>query len=84
MDRIKVYGADWCEDTQATRAHLDELGIGYDYINVDQDHDAEAWIKEQNRGKRQTPTVDLGGGRILIEPENDQLDEALRGVGRQS
>ena len=80
MDRIKVYGADWCEDTQETRAHLDGKGIGYDYINVDHDAQAEEFIKRQNGGKRQTPTVDLGG-QILVEPDNEQLDDALRRRG---
>ena len=77
MARIKVYGADWCEDTQETRAHLDQLGVAYDYINVEHDAKAEEFIKQQNRGKRQTPTVDLGE-QILIEPDNEQLDAALR------
>ena len=76
MNKIKVYGADWCEDTQRTREHLDKLSVPYDYINVDHDKSAEAWIKEQNKGKRQTPTVVLNG-KVLIEPSNDQVDDAL-------
>ena len=77
MNNVKVYGADWCEDTQRTREHLDKLKVPYDYINVDHDKQAEAWIKQQNNGKRKTPTVDLGGGKILIEPTNEQVDQAM-------
>lgn len=77
MSRIKVYGFDWCEDTTRTREHLDALGVPYDYINVELDKSAEAWITQQNHGKRKTPTVDLGG-KILIEPTNDQMDVALK------
>jgi glutaredoxin-related protein len=33
MSDVKIFGADGCEDTHATRVHLDGLGIGYDYIN---------------------------------------------------
>ena len=75
-EKAKVYGADWCEDTQRTREHLDKLKIPYDYINVDHDKSAEQWITEQNKGKRKTPTVVLKG-KILIEPTNDQVDDAL-------
>ena len=78
MNKVKVYGADWCEDTQGTREHLDKLKIPYDYINVDHDKAAEDWIKQQNNGKRNTPTVYIGG-RVLIEPSNEQVDAALRG-----
>jgi glutaredoxin len=77
MNAITVYGADWCEDTQATRAHLDGLGLAYQYVNVDADPKSKEWIKAQNNGKQQTPTVDVGG-QILIEPEDDELDEAIR------
>ena len=80
MNDVKVYGADWCEDTQATRNHLDSLGVAYQYINVEEDSKAEEWIKGQNGGKRQTPTVDIQG-KILVEPEEGELEEALRGRG---
>jgi glutaredoxin len=79
MNKVKVFGADWCEDTQRTREHLDKREVPYEYINVDHDKAAEAWIKEQNRGKRKTPTVDFGG-KILIEPTDDEVDEALKGT----
>ena len=79
MNKVTVYGADWCEDTQRTREHLNKREVPYEYINVDQDKAAEAWIKEQNGGKRNTPTVDFGG-KILIEPSNEQLDEQLKGT----
>ena len=80
MNNIKVYGADWCEDTQRTRQHLDTLGVPYDYINVDRDKAAEFWIAKQNNGKRQTPTLDMNG-KILIEPTDPELDEALKSQG---
>ena len=79
MNKVKVYGADWCEDTQRTREHLDKREVPYEYVNVDHDKAAEAWIKEQNKGKRNTPTVDFGG-KVLIEPTNEQLDEQLKGT----
>lgn len=80
MNEVKVYGAGWCEDTEATRNHLDSLGVPYEYIDVDKDPQAQAWVKEQNGGKQRTPTVDIRG-RIVVEPDEKQLEEALRGTG---
>ena len=80
MNPVKVYGAGWCEDTTATRNRLDSLGVQYQYIDVDADAKAKEWVKQQNGGKQQTPTVDING-QILIEPDERELEEALRGTG---
>jgi mycoredoxin len=80
MDQVTVYGADWCEDTERTRARLDALRVPYRYVDIDQDAQAKQWVKDQNRGKQQTPTVDIAG-RILIEPPDDTLEDALRKSG---
>ena len=80
MKPIKLYGADWCEDTTRAREQLDGLGVAYKYIDVEQDAAANKHITELNHGKRKTPTVDLGG-KILIEPTNEEMEKALRASG---
>ncbi|MGC3957515.1 MAG: glutaredoxin family protein [Verrucomicrobiota bacterium] len=83
MDHVKVYGADWCEDTHATLNHLDALGVPYRYIDVDQDEAAQKWVVEQNHGRQKTPTLDIDG-QILVEPDETELEQALRGTGLMS
>lgn len=83
MNDVKVYGADWCEDTQATLHQLDSLGVPYQYINVEQEPGAAEWVKQQNAGKQKTPTLDIRG-QILVEPSEQELEEALRGRGLMS
>ena len=80
MNTIKVYGANWCHDTVRTREQLDRLGVVYEYINVDKDAAANKHITDLNRGKRKTPTVELGG-KVLIEPTNEEMEAALRAAG---
>jgi glutaredoxin len=77
MAEVKVYGADWCEDTQRTRKHLDELGVEYDYINIEEDADAARWVREQNNGRERKPTLDING-RVLSVPSNQELEAALK------
>ena len=81
QNTIRVIGAEWCHDTQRTKKQLNALKIPYDYIDIEDDPQAEAWITQQNGGKRKTPTVDLGGGTILIEPTNAEMEQALRAKG---
>lgn len=73
---VKVYGADWCGMTRRTLSHLDEIGVEYEYINVDHDPAASEWVKQQNAGKEKKPTVDIDG-RVITYPTNQELDEIL-------
>jgi glutaredoxin len=77
MSDIKVYGAEWCEDTQQTRRHLKQLGLRYDYVNIDFDPRAREFVKFQNDGKQVTPTVVIAGD-VLVEPSDEELDTLLR------
>lgn len=75
---ITVYGADWCEDTRRSLRHLRRLHVPHLYLNIDEDLDALERARALNRGKRRTPTIDLGmGGTALVEPSNDTLTGAL-------
>ncbi len=80
MAKVKVYGADWCEDTKRTLKHLDNLGVAYDYIDIEEDEEAARWVREQNDGKERKPTLKLGE-RILSVPDDEELESALRQQG---
>lgn len=62
--------------TRRTTEHLRHRGIPFDYINIEREPEAAAWVRAQNDGKEVKPTVDVGG-QILAEPTNQELDEAL-------
>jgi glutaredoxin len=80
---ILVLGRDTCEDTTAARDHLTARGIPFTYRKVDEDPEADAHIRRLNDGNWVTPTILFGDPdqpyRILREPSNDDLDDALRG-----
>ena len=77
---VKVYGADWCHDTQHTLKRLKELGVAHKYIDVEQDAQAAEWVKEHNDGKERKPTLDIAG-QVLSVPTDHELDSALREKG---
>lgn len=77
MSQIKVYGADWCEDTRHARRHLERMGVRYDYLNIDFDSRARQFVVQRNDGKQVTPTVVVAGD-VLIEPDEGELDRLLR------
>ena len=77
---VKVYGADWCGDTRHALEYLDGLGVAYEYVDVEQDEAAAAWVREQNGGKERKPTIDVGG-QVLSVPTQHELVAALRERG---
>ena len=77
MERVKVYGADWCGDTRRTLARLDALGVGYDYVDIERDAQAAGWVREQNDGKERKPTVKIGR-QVLSVPDDEELESALK------
>jgi mycoredoxin len=56
------------------------LGVAYQYINVEDDPQASAWVKQQSNGKERKPTVKIGE-QVLAEPSNEELEETLRQEG---
>jgi glutaredoxin len=80
MPNVTVYGADWCPLTKAALLHLDELGVDYDYIDIEQDPEAAKWVADNNGGKEKKPTISVEGA-VLSEPSNAELDDVLRDKG---
>jgi len=80
MEKIKVYGADWCEDTRRTLGQLDSLGVPFEYIDIEQDEASARWVREQNGGKERKPTLKVGE-EILSTPDDERLEGALRAHG---
>lgn len=77
---VKVYGADWCEDTRHTREFLDRLGVAYEYVDIEANDAAREWVREHNEGKERKPTLDVAG-QILSVPTDHELTATLRERG---
>jgi glutaredoxin len=78
---ILVLGRDSCDDTTRSRAHLEALGVPFTYLHVDEDAEADAWIRRLNDGVWVTPTILIGDpeapSATLREPTDDELSAAI-------
>mgnify|MGYP003819231215 CR=1 FL=1 len=74
---ILVYGTRWCGDTQRVCRFLDEHGVSYQFIDIDRDKKAEAFVRKTNDGARSVPTIVLPGGMTLTEPNIKTLAQSL-------
>ena len=75
---IKLYGAEWCPDCHRSRNYLDNQSVAYDYINVDGDEAAQAYVKQVNDNRLIIPTIVFPDGSVLVEPSNAELARKLR------
>ena len=69
-----------CEDTAATKVHLEDRNIPYRYVNIDFDAEAERFVLFINAGQRITPTIVFDGGKlkfVMSEPTLAEVDELL-------
>lgn len=74
---ITVYGAYWCPDCRRSKQFLGEHQIPYNWIDIEQDAEAEAYVIALNEGKRIIPTIVFEDGSHLIEPSNAELATKL-------
>ena len=70
---IKVYATTWCGDCRMARRWLDGHGVAYDYINIEHDSEAAAFVQQVNGGQQSVPTIVFPDGSILVEPSARQL-----------
>jgi thioredoxin reductase (NADPH) len=82
---IKVYGTSWCSDCKRAKQFFGEQRVHYDFIDVDADAEAMAYVEKVNDGKQIIPVIEFEDGSTLIEPSNAELAEklGLRTVARR-
>jgi mycoredoxin len=78
MPNIKMYTTTWCGDCRRAKSFLQEKGIPYEEINIEQVEGAAEIVMNVTGGKRQVPTFDIDGKFVTTSPFNrKKLEEAL-------
>ena len=82
---ITVYGTNWCSDCKRAKQFFGEQRVHYDFVDVDADAEAMAYVEQVNDGKQIIPVIKFDDGSTLVEPSNAELAEklGLRTVARQ-
>jgi thioredoxin reductase (NADPH) len=74
---ITVYGAHWCPDCRRSKQFLGEHQIPYNWVDIEEDPEAEQFVIEKNDGKRIIPTIVFSDESFLVEPTNAELAAKL-------
>src|SRR5947209_13967466 len=77
QNNIKLYGTKWCSDCKRSKKFLGEQRIHYEYINIEEDTDGQAYVQKVQNGGLSIPTIVFNDGSLLIEPSNAELASKL-------
>lgn len=75
--KITVYGAYWCPDCRRAKKFLGEQFVPFQWVDIEQDKEAEQYVLKKNNGKRIIPTIVFEDDSFLVEPSNAELAKKL-------
>ncbi|HEX6481461.1 MAG TPA: FAD-dependent oxidoreductase [Ktedonobacteraceae bacterium] len=74
---IKLYGTNWCSDCKRSKKFLGEQRVHYDFINIEEDSEGQAFVQKVQNGGLTIPMIVFDDGTTLIEPSNAELAAKL-------
>jgi glutaredoxin-like protein len=74
---ITLYGTNWCSDCKRAKQFFGEQRVHYDFVDIEDDAEAMAYVEEVNDGKQVIPVIRFEDGSLLVEPSNADLAEKL-------
>lgn len=73
-----MYTTSWCSDCRRAKLFLNERGVVFEEVNIDQSREAEVLVLQVNHGRRKIPTFEVDGRYFSSSPFDPyQLAEEL-------
>ena len=72
MEPITIYSAGWCPDCRRVKNFLNDRGVEFREIDIDQDEESEELVLRVNNGRRKVPTLKVGERYFACSPFNAQ------------
>jgi mycoredoxin len=71
--QITMYSTPWCGYCHRLRGQLDREGVSYTVIDIEEQPEAAAYVREVNDGFETVPTVVFADGSALTNPSLAQV-----------
>jgi thioredoxin reductase (NADPH) len=82
QDKVVIYGAKWCPDCRRVKQFFGKHMIAYEWVDIEADSKAMAYVKGLNRDGSRVPTLVFPDGTILTDPSDAELSVKLGVKGR--
>lgn len=68
MPEVKIYTTAWSADCDRAKQFLDDEGIFYEEVDIEQSSAGARLVEQTNHGKRIVPTFDIDGTVFSLKP----------------
>jgi mycoredoxin len=75
-----MYSTTWCGYCRRLKKQLDEAGISYLEVDIEQDPTAAEFVGSVNGGNHVVPTVKYADGSTATNPSLAQVKQALAAI----
>ena len=74
--KVIMYTTSWCPDCRAAKRYLDQRGVTYAEINIEETPGAAEQVEQWSGGYRTVPTFNIDG-QIVVDFNRPALDRVL-------
>ncbi len=77
---LTMYSTTWCGYCRRLRTQLDEAGITYSVIDIEDDPAAAEFVGSVNNGNHVVPTIKYSDGSTATNPSLAEVKKALAAI----
>ncbi len=74
---VTMFTTTWCGYCRRLKAQMDDAGVAYQEVDIEEHPDAADLVEQVNRGNRTVPTVLFPDGSAATNPSLRQVTERL-------
>jgi mycoredoxin len=76
-----MYSTSWCGYCKRLKSQLNDLGITFDEVNIEEDPGTAEIVEKVNNGNQTVPTLVFSDGTAMTNPSAKQVQEKLQSLG---
>ncbi len=76
-----MYTTEWCGYCKRLKSQLNEIGITFDEVNIEEVPGTAEIVEKVNGGNRTVPTLVFTDGAAMTNPSAKQVQEKLQALG---
>ena len=77
-----MYSTSWCGYCKRLKSQLNDLGITFDEVNIEEVPGTAEIVEKVNNGNQTVPTLVFSDGTAMTNPSAKQVQEKLQVLGK--